>query len=500
RREYFHKRACSNITKTNFQQNKFVDLSGCTESALGPRSQELMRLNAEQDMQRCVQHLDKAIYLNGQTQAIVDFAYYETSLGQMDYKLGTFTPLWQILSSLPVIELKWHPTKRNMIISCHSLGCTFVGKHRGLVMCSSIVSGHKPVGFYLFHSIITCVDICDNDSTLIAVGFDNGRVNIFNSNASSLDKPDCNLIKPASFHYRHSGKVYSIKFRKLNASFAINSSNFTLMSCGSDGIVGQWRMNNGLCFEPIFKLNDIIYDTPADIQLQPENSGTCMNLNNFDSSLFLIGTNCGYVSAISLRSFNDPVFVAQAHVGPVRQVSWCPLHKYVFLTAGHDQHIKIWDLHRRCLVIELQIEWSLTYIEWSPFLATRFFGASLENTIYVFDLSVELDRAICKFSTAQIQDISTLSLHQSSSIIAVGDRKGSICIYKLSENIGKPKSKSKDDAEVDDDQILFEEAVRFDELLSTLTGIEQDQSSQSSWMQNQTSTILDDMSMKQSTM
>ncbi len=76
-------------------------------------------------------------------------------------------------------------------------------------------------------------------------------------------------------------------------------------------------------------------------------SGTCIALHPIDHTIFLIGTEEGYIYKCSTAYLSMYLFIYEAHQMPVYQIDYNKFSPDIFVSCSADWTIKIWEDNRK---------------------------------------------------------------------------------------------------------------------------------------------------------
>ena len=77
--------------------------------------------------------------------------------------------------------------------------------------------------------------------------------------------------------------------------------------------------------------------------LSPPEGGRCVTFNPNDSSMFLVGTDEGFIYKCTTEYSSKYLETYPAHNTPIYNIAWNQYVPSVFLTCGAEWMVKIWD-------------------------------------------------------------------------------------------------------------------------------------------------------------
>ncbi|KAJ7410646.1 dynein intermediate chain 1, axonemal [Pitangus sulphuratus] len=223
-----------------------------------------------------------------------------------------------------------------------------------------------------------------------------------------------------------------------------NNSNF--FSVSSDGRIVSWTLvKNELVHMDVIKLSvEGTMQGPEGLQLQTLGCGTSFDFHKKIDYLFLVGTEEGKIYKCSKNYSSQFLDVFEAHHMAVDTVSWNPFHLKVFISCSSDWTVKIWDHTIKTPMFVYDLSCAVGDVAWSPYSSTVFSAVTTDGKAHVFDLNINKLQALCtqvvvdgkKNKTTHIQ------FNPVFPIIIVGDERGLVTSLKLSPNLRKmPKEK-----------------------------------------------------------
>ncbi|KAJ8392791.1 hypothetical protein AAFF_G00072750 [Aldrovandia affinis] len=193
-----------------------------------------------------------------------DFKYFEDASDEFREQEGTLLPLWKFqydkAKRLAVTALCWNQQYKDMFAV--GLGSyDFTKQGRGMLLFYSLKNSTFPE--YTFPTLcgIMCLDIHGGLSHLVAVGFYDGCVAVYNLKEESPQP----VYKSTAKTGKHTNVVFQVKWQKDDMD---NNHNF--FSVSSDGRVVSWTLvKNELVFTDVIKLSieGAVTEGPEGLQL-----------------------------------------------------------------------------------------------------------------------------------------------------------------------------------------------------------------------------------------
>ncbi|XP_069737048.1 dynein axonemal intermediate chain 1-like [Phaenicophaeus curvirostris] len=309
---------------------------------------------------------------------------------------------------------------------------------QGMLLLYSLKNPCFPEYVFSSESGIMCLDFHNDYPYLMAVGFYDGSVAIYNLKKAT-SQPTYNSSTSSG---KHMEPVWQVKWQ---SNDLCNNLNF--FSVSSDGRIVSWTLiKNKLVHTDIIKLSveGTAVQWPERLQLQMFGCGTSFDFHKKIDYLFLVGTEEGKIYKCSKYYSRQFLDVFEAHHMAVDSVRWNPYHLKVFISCSSDWTVKIWDHTIKTPMFVYDLSCAVGDVAWSPYSSTVFAAVTADGKAHVFDLSINKYEALCtqQVVTKKKNKLTHIQFNPVYPVIIVGDEQGHVISLKLSPNLRKmPKEK-----------------------------------------------------------
>lgn len=233
----------------------------------------------------------------------------------------------------------------SLIILC--LGSyNFEAQGEGLVLFWSLKNPEYPERIFKMKSGVNSIDFSVLHPNLLAVGFYNGIVAIYDTRKED----DIPILESGQSTNTHMDAVWQVKW--VNKGIERGEA---LVSISSDGRVAEWNMKKGLSSTDLMVLKRVSHGTQDNKTDTTESggiisrqaSGTCIDFAKADGSVYFTGTEDGIIHKCSC-SYNEQYLQSYVgHTAPVYRVHISPFLGSSFLSCSADWTVKLWDEHAK---------------------------------------------------------------------------------------------------------------------------------------------------------
>eukprot|EP00210_Caulerpa_lentillifera_P001431 g1373.t1 len=237
---------------------------------------------------------------------------------------------------------------------------------------------------------------------LLAVGMHDGTIALYDIHKKSGKE----IMHSRASDGRHTEPVWQLEWKQEG------DNEQKLVSVSGDGRVTCWSISKGLDHIDLIKLKRIprkrsgITEENKTPFISRISTGLCMALHPTDPTLYLVGTDDGWVHKCSTSYSEQYLDSFQAHLGSVYSVSWSPFKEDLFLSCGSDWTVCLWLADRTVPILTFNTNQDeISDMKWAPFHSTVFACVTNGGKLEVWDIGISTVKPIayhllagCKFT------------------------------------------------------------------------------------------------------
>jgi len=328
----------------------------------------------------------------------------------------------------------WNPRYKDMFAVAYG-SYDFLKPVSGLICCFTIKNPTWPEYSFTTEAGVMCIDFHPTQPALIAAGCYDGTVMVFDIRYKQTNKP---IYQSTVRTSKHTDPVWQVKWENKDDT----AKNQSFFSISSDGRVVSWNlMKNKLEPEEVTKLK-LVVDKEKELADNKKEQfvyglagGNCFDFNKYEDHLYLVGTEEGLIHLCSKAFSGQYLETYKDHFLAVYSVKWNPYHPKTFLSCSADWTIKMWIRDMKRPIVTFDLGDQVGDISWAPYSSTVFAAVTSDGKLYVYDLNQNKHKHLCMMPTTSKAQAFHVAFNQTDPIILVGDHKGGVVSFKLSNSL-----------------------------------------------------------------
>ncbi|KAM7099095.1 dynein axonemal intermediate chain 4 isoform 2-T3 [Molossus nigricans] len=340
-----------------------------------------------------------------------------------------------LTKGLNVSSLAWNKTNPDLLaVGYGHFG--FKEQKKGLACCWSIKNPMWPERIYQSPYGVTAVDFSIGSPNLLAVGYHNGTISVYNVQ-SNINVP---VLDASESPQKHLGPIWQLQWIEQDRGTTGEDKREILVSISADGRISKWIIRKGLdCHDLMhlkrtttsFSKKGVEKEKKGEALISRQAPGMCFAFHPKDTNIYLAGTEEGHIHKCSCSYNEQYLETYRGHKGPVYKIAWNPFCHDVFLSCSADWGVIIWQQENPKPFLSFYPTTYVVYdVAWSP-KSSYIFAAANENRVEVWDLHIStLDPLIVHVANPGIKFTTVLFAKQTECLL-VGDSDGQVAVYEL---------------------------------------------------------------------
>ncbi|XDA70044.1 hypothetical protein R6Z07F_000420 [Ovis aries] len=340
-----------------------------------------------------------------------------------------------LTKGLNVSSLAWNKANPDLLaVGYGHFG--FKEQKRGLACCWSIKNPMWPERTYQSPYGVTAVDFSIGSPNLLAVGYHNGTIAIYNVQSNS----NLPVLDSSESPQKHLGPVWQLQWIEQDRGTTGDDKREILVSISADGRISKWVIRKGLDCHDLMRLRRTTASSSkkggekekkGEALISRQAPGMCFAFHPKDTNIYLAGTEEGHIHKCSCSYNEQYLDTYRGHKGPVYKIAWNPFCHDVFLSCSADWGVIIWQHENLKPFLSFYPTTYVVYdIAWSP-KSSYIFAAANESRVEIWDLHIStLDPLIVNVANPGIKFTTVLFAKQTDCLL-VGDSDGQVAVYEL---------------------------------------------------------------------
>uniref|UniRef100_A0A8D0UJP9 Dynein axonemal intermediate chain 4 n=1 Tax=Sus scrofa TaxID=9823 RepID=A0A8D0UJP9_PIG len=283
---------------------------------------------------------------------------------------------------------------------------------------------------------VTSVDFSIGSPNLLAVGYHNGTIAIYNVQSNS----DVPVLDSSESPQKHLGPVWQLQWIEQDRGTTGDDKREILVSISADGRISKWIIRKGLDCHDLMRLRRTTAgsskkggekEKKGEALISRQAPGMCFAFHPKDTNIYLAGTEEGHIHKCSCSYNEQYLDTYRGHKGPVYKIAWNPFCHDVFLSCSADWGVIVWQHENLKPFLSFYPTTHVVYdISWSP-KSPYIFAAANETRVEIWDLHIStLDPLIVNVANPGIKFTTVLFAKQTDCLL-VGDSDGQVAVYEL---------------------------------------------------------------------
>uniref|UniRef100_F7CJP1 Dynein axonemal intermediate chain 4 n=1 Tax=Monodelphis domestica TaxID=13616 RepID=F7CJP1_MONDO len=314
----------------------------------------------------------------------------------------------------------------------------FKEQKRGLACCWSLKNPMWPERVYPSHHGVTSVDFSIASPNLLAIGYYNGTIAIFNVQSNNK----VSVLDSSESSHKHVGPVWQLQWVEQDRGTTGEEKKEILVTVGADGRITKWIIQKGLICHDLMKLKRTTSDRQrkqnerekkGEALISRQAPGMCFAFHPKDTNLYLAGTEEGHIHKCSCSYNEQYLDTYKGHKGPVYRLAWNPFCHQVFLSCSADWGVSLWHQDNAKPFLSFYNTTNVIYdVAWSP-RSSYIFAAANETRIEIWDLHTSILDPIIVNNAYPGVKITTVLFAKHTDCILIGDSEGQVTVYELKD-------------------------------------------------------------------
>lgn len=362
----------------------------------------------------------------------------------------------------PVTGLSFNPQSTSFFAASYgSVPEAALNQHKanpaiGLICVWNILNPGNPERIIETESIPTSIKFSDGVPYLIAAGFADGAVGLFDIRQKKCECIAMSTVDTGS----HEGTVGEVVFQQRTDTRVRSEA---VVSVAAGGRVTQWTVANGLEHKDLVTLKKLkVYQKEGDTQTLRYEDLHCVSFSFSQPNIYVVGSEDGALFVCDTQYNEDFMQKLLFHFRAVLSVKFSPLAPGWFISGSCDGSAAVWNTQRQTPVAAFYLgKATFNDIEWSPISGTVFAAACSDGECRIWDISLDSVDPVAKLTPYDKKEFTALDWSPNLPVFISGNTTGVVYLTKVVGLASLTAGRTKE-----------EEAKRFISVIQTMSNQE----------------------------
>ena len=313
---------------------------------------------------------------------------------------------------------------------------------KGLILIWNILNPGQPERIIETTSVPSSIRFSEGVPYLLAVGFDDGAVGLYDIRKKSVDVIAMSTIDTGS----HEGAVGEVVFQQRTDTRVRSEA---VVSVAADGHVTQWTVANGLDHKDLVTLKKLkVVTNNGESQTLRYEDLHCLSFSPAQPNIYVVGSEDGALFVCDTQYNEDYVQKLLFHFRAVLCVKFSPFSPGWFISGSCDGSAAIWNTSKQNPVAQFYLSRStFNDLNWSPISSTVFAAAGSDGEVRIWDISLDTVDPIAKLSPYDKKELTSIDWSPVLPVFITGNCSGVIYLTKVVGLASLKAGRSHDDEE-----------------------------------------------------
>jgi len=299
-------------------------------------------------------------------------------------------------------------------------------KSPGMICVWNILNPGQPERIIETSSIPTSIVFSEGVPYLIAAGFSDGAVGLFDIRQKKCECIAMSTVESGS----HEGEVGEVVFQQRTDTRVRSEA---VVSVANGGRVTQWTVANGLEHKDMVtlkKLKTVVKE--GETQTLRYEDLHCISFNISQPNIYVVGSEDGAIFVCDTQYNEDYLQKLLFHFRSVLTVRFSPIAPGWFLSGSCDGSAALWTTQKTSPIAVFYLgKATFNSISWSPISGTVFAAACSDGECRVWDVSLDSVDPVAKLTTYEKKEFTAVSWSPKLPIFVCGNSSGVVYLSKV---------------------------------------------------------------------